>query len=185
MRNILVRTLMAAALVLGVQASGSAAELGRPTGPVVLTIAGNIESTNRGAFDPLHDRFLKYHEKSFTKAAEFDIAMLEALGMQKISFGYKEWPAPEVMEGPRLRDVLAAVGAEGKWITAVALDGYGVEFTDKDQRAQDYVLVLKRGGRYLKLGAYGPTLIAFDRDHGAPDKSDAKLIYSTFYIEVK
>jgi hypothetical protein len=185
MKRLVLRSLLIAGLLLGVQASARADELGTPTGPVVLTIAGNIGTANRGAFDPLHDRFLKYHEKSFAKAAEFDVAMLEALGMKKISFGYKDWPAPEEMEGPLLRDVLAAVGADGKWIMAVALDGYGVEFTDKDLGAQDYVLVLKRNGRYLKLGEYGPALIAFDRDHDAPDKSDAKLIYSTFYIEVQ
>jgi hypothetical protein len=176
---------MVAALVLAMQTASWAGALGKPTGTVVLTIAGKIENANRGAFDPLHDRFLKHHEKSFSTAAEFDIDMLEALGMKKISFGYKEWSAPELMEGPLLKDVLAKAGAVGKRITTLALDGYAVDFTDKDLLAKNYVLVLKRNSRYLKLGEYGPTLIAFDRDHNSTDRSDDKLIYGAFYIEVQ
>ena len=58
----------------------AADELPRPTGPVVLTIAGKIGAVNRDPSDPLHDSFLAYHEKSFKAAAEFDLAMLRRLG---------------------------------------------------------------------------------------------------------
>jgi hypothetical protein len=54
----------------------SAAELAPPEGPVVLTVAGEIEQANRPAFDARRDLFLHYHERDFTKAVEFDTAML-------------------------------------------------------------------------------------------------------------
>src|SRR3546814_13399793 len=64
--------------------SAGAAELAAPEGAVVVTVAGAIENTNRGAFDPDRDLFLKYHDRSFTKAAAFDRAMLEGLGLHQV-----------------------------------------------------------------------------------------------------
>lgn len=184
MRRLFTTCLLTAALLAGTLPGTLAGELATPSGPVILTIAGAIENSNRGASDPLQDRLLAYHDRSFAKAAEFDIAMLERLGMKRIRFGYKEWPQAEVMEGPLLRDVLAAAGATGQSITALALDGYGADFTRDQWLARDYVVVLKRNGRYLRLGALGPALLAFDRDQDAADKNDDGLVYAMFYIDV-
>src|SRR3546814_10925224 len=64
--------LVAAFLLAALPAGAGAAELAAPEGAVVVTVAGAIENTNRGAFDPDRDLFLKYHDRSFTHAAAFD-----------------------------------------------------------------------------------------------------------------
>ena len=47
------------ACVLMIALPAAAAELPAPSGAVVVTIAGNIQHTNRGPFDPAKDLFLK------------------------------------------------------------------------------------------------------------------------------
>ena len=73
-------------------AAGMATELATPGGPVVLTVTGNITQTNRGPFDDFEDAFLKHHERRFQKAAAFDLAMLEGLGMHDVVIEYGETP---------------------------------------------------------------------------------------------
>ena len=127
--------------------AAAAAELARPEGAVVVTIAGEIGQGNRGAFDPAADLFLKYHEKTFETAAEFDYAMLESLGMQQVEISIPEWPSPLRLEGPRLEDLLAAVGASGKTVTLVALDGYASEIPWAEVTALNWIIAIKRDGR--------------------------------------
>ncbi len=120
-----------------------AAELARPEGPVVVTVAGNIENSNRPAFDAARDLFLKYHERSFDKAAAFDTAMLEALGLHTVEIDLEAWPGPVYVQGPYLRDLLGAVGAKGKAITLVALDGYASEISWEDLQKLDWIVGIR------------------------------------------
>jgi len=46
------------------------------TGPGLLTVAGAITRSNRGAIDPALDQLLLKHGRTFDKAWEFDSAML-------------------------------------------------------------------------------------------------------------
>ncbi|MFQ5773607.1 MAG: molybdopterin-dependent oxidoreductase [Kiloniellaceae bacterium] len=165
---------------------GTAGELANPDGPVVLTVSGNIAQTNRAPFDPVRDAFLKYHEKAFEKAAEFDHAMLEALGMHEVKLASKNWPGAPRFEGPMLKDVLAAAGAAGKTVTVYALDGYGAKITKDELEGRQWILAIKRDGEYLKLGQRGPTLLAAPHKGKVTSKSDeSKWVWSAFYIEVE
>ena len=58
----------------------------------MLTIAGDISNANRAAFDETTDTLINYHDKTFEKAADFDIAMLESLGMHEAQFSIERWP---------------------------------------------------------------------------------------------
>lgn len=182
--KLLVGTVFLLALVFADPAQ--AAELPEPTGPVVLTIAGAIGKTNRPAFDEFEDGFLGYHEKTFEKAAAFDRAMLEGLGVQAVTLGVPAWPKAIRFEGPWLKDLLDAVEARGETITIFALDGYGVEITHAELESHDWLVALKRDGRPLNIGQRGPTWVVYDRKDGqAPSHDDeARWAWSVFYIEV-
>lgn len=152
----------------------------------MVTIAGEIKQGNRGAFDPATDLFLKYHEKSFETAAEFDYAMLEALGMQQVEISIPEWPVPVQLEGPRLEDLLAAVGASGKTVTLVALDGYASEIPWADVTSLDWIVGIKRDGRYLGLGQQGPLWVVYSYPDGRAltIEDEQRWPWAAFYIEI-
>lgn len=180
----------AALAVSGVMAAsglGAAAELPPAEGQAVLTIVGNILHTNRPGFDEFEDPFINYHERTFEKAAEFDLAMLEALGMQEIEVNYEAWPRPVRLSGPRLDDVLEAVGAEPMAITTVALDGFAVELTSDVLDREEWIVAIKLDGKYLDIGQRGPAWIVFDPgdDKSITAEEEGSWPWAAFYIELR
>ena len=153
-------------------------------GGTVLTVSGDIGKTNRGPFDAFHDGFLKYHEKTFDKAFEFDRAALAALPQQSITANAEAWPAAVKLDGPKLADVLAAAGAEGKPVTVYALDGYGAAMTVDQIAAHDWVLALNADGKPLGIGGRGPLWLAYDTGSGrATTDEEGAWVWSVFHIE--
>src|SRR5262250_3540144 len=141
--------LVAAAVVAAWAMVGQAAELGEPQGQVVLTVAGEVGATNRGPYDDFEDAFFKHHERKFDKAAAFDLAMLEGLGMHEVTVAYDKWPRTMRFEGPWLKDVLAAAGASGHDVSVLALDGFASDISAADLDAYDWIVAVKGDGRYL------------------------------------
>lgn len=164
-----------------------AEELPPADGQAVLTIVGDIQHTNRSGFDVFEDPFINYHERTFEKAAEFDLTMLESLGMQEIEVSYQDWPRPVRLAGPRLDDVLDAVGAEPTKMTTVALDGFAVELTRDDLDERDWIVAIKRDGEYLDIGQRGPTWIVFDPgdDKSITAEEEGSWPWAAFYIELQ
>src|SRR5690348_1327742 len=80
----------------------------RPTGPVILTVTGNIGVTNAPG------------------RAEFDRAMLEGLGMKTIATSTSWTTGKHEFMGPTGKAVLAAVGAKGGALSFVAVNDYKV-----------------------------------------------------------
>jgi len=185
----MLRSLFAAAiLALSITAAAQAADLAQPKGPVVLTIHGKIANTNRGALNDFEDAFFKFGGVSFDKAAQFDLAMLEKLGMTSLTVKYDTWPKAYKFEGPLLADVLKAAGATGQTIKVYALDGYGAEIPLAELRQYGVLLALKADGRYLGLGGRGPTWVVYPRDDkhpGLKSHDDAKWVWSALRIEVE
>lgn len=164
---------------------GFAGELPAPSGPVLLTVAGKIDTANRGPFNPLDDVFLAYHEKSFEAAVEFDRAMLQSLGSHEIELSYEKWPKAHRFAGPRLVDVLAAAGAAGRAITVSALDGYAKEISADELADHDWIVALERDGRPLAIGGPGPLWIVYAVPGKAASEDDeARWPWAVFYIEV-
>ncbi len=161
--------------------------LDKPAGPVVLTITGAIGETNRPPFDDFEDGFFKFHERRFDKAVAFDLAMLEALGLHEVSISYAEWPRPFRFEGPWLKDVLAAVGAKPTSVSILALDGFASELKAVDLDAYDWIVALKRDGRYLDIGQRGPLWIVYARRDGKAytAEDEQRWPWASFLIEVK
>lgn len=164
-----------------------AAHLAAPQGPVVLTVAGSITQTNRGAFDETADLFLKYHEHNFDKAAAFDRAMLASLGMHEVEISLPEWPAPVRVAGPRLRDLVAAVGGSGSSLALVALDGFASEIFWEELESLDWIVGIDQDGRPLGLGQRGPLWVVYRYPDGRPLTADdeQRWPWATFYIEIR
>jgi hypothetical protein len=183
----LVPALLFGAALLGLPGATAAADLPAPEGAVVVTVAGNIRNTNRGAFDPEKDLFLKYHEVSFEKAAAFDRAMLEALGLHEVEIAFEGWAEPVRLQGPRLKDLVEAVGGEGQTVSLMALDGYASEIAWADLEALDWIVGIRQDGRDLGLGQRGPLWVVYSYPDGRKLTAEDELRWpwATFYIEIK
>jgi len=175
------------AVVIAAALPARAAELATPAGPVILTVHGKIGHANRGPFNAFDDAFFKSGDVSFDRAAVFDRAMLEKLGMHSLTVKYDSWPKPYKLEGPLLRDVLKAAGATGTLATVYALDGYGAKLPLAELEQYPVVLALKADGRWLGLGGRGPAWVVYPRDQYPALKSqdDAKWVWSAIRIEVE
>ena len=176
------------ALLLGaLLAAPPATALDRPTGPVVLTVAGAITETNRGPYDERVDVFFKYHEVSFERAAAFDATMLEALGMHEITVAYADRPEQDRFAGPRLRDVLGAAGFTGDEIKVLALDAYAEELTRADLDAYEWILSMERNGEAFGIGQFGPLRLVYARHDDKPitAEDEARWPWAVFYIEIR
>lgn len=185
----IVRTLLAAVLLWGPTGVTEAQELPMPRGPVVLTLSGGIEHTNRGGLDALERResLFKYHEIAFERAAQFDLGALERLGMHEVTVSHPGWPKAFTFEGPFLQDVLTAVGATGRVVRILSLDGYAAEIPISEIRDRSFIVAVKREGRYLGIGDQGPAWVV------APPESDRKpgheqgseWIWAAFHMAVE
>jgi hypothetical protein len=155
-------------------------------GSAVLTVAGKITETNRPAFNELNDVFFNFHKRKFERAFQFDIASLEAVGMQKATINYPGWPRPVTIEGPFLRDVLAAAGAEAGIVRITALDGFTAELAAADMAEQDWIVAVKADGQYLGIGGKGPTWVLYARRDGKPvtAEDEERWPWAAFLIEV-
>lgn len=154
----------------------------------ILTVTGQIEKTNREAFDPFFDGFLKFHDKTFEKAYTFDWDTLAALPQHTVTVNAdtEDWPGPLSMEGPLLKDVLATAGASGATTTLYALDGFGLEMSAEKMDSRDWVLAMKLEGEPLGIGGFGPLWLVYDTGgRKAPEEEERSWVWSVFHIEVK
>jgi len=128
--------------------------LDKPTGRVILTIEGAINQTNNG---PL---------------AQFDMKMLEKLPQHSFSTQTPWYPDLVTFTGPLLRDVLAAVGAKGSKITAVALNDYKTEIPVEDATRHDVIVAHLMNNRPMPVREKGPLFIIYPFDTKAELRSE-------------
>jgi hypothetical protein len=132
-----------AALIL---AAPAAQALDRPKGRVVLTVTGRIGIRNAG------------------KAAEFDMDMLAALPQHTFSTRSPWYPQAHKFTGPLLRDVLAAVDAQGKNLRAIALNDYKVDLPVGDALKFNLVLARLRDDKPMPVREKGPLFLIYPFD---------------------
>ena len=174
---------LAVALCHGLAVSAAVAAPA-PTGPVVLTVAGNVAHANRPPFDEKVDVFLNYHEQTFDRAFVFDLDMLERLGMTDVVVSYADWDAPYSLSGPRLTDVLEAAGCSGEMIATLALDGFATEIAASEIEARNWVVTTRASGRPHGLGDRGPLWLVFDLpgDRPATAEEEGMWPWALFFI---
>lgn len=113
------------------------------TGRIILTVGGAIDAKSNG------------------QIAEFDLATLEGLGLKEIK---TETPWSEglvTFEGVLVRDLIAAVGASGDKMRAVALDDYSVSIPLEEFDQYDAILATRRDGDHMRVRDKGPVWLIY------------------------
>jgi hypothetical protein len=142
------RRMLAFGLAGGALAASTPAVLAleKPRGAVVLTVSGRVARPNDGPH------------------AVFDMAMLEQ--MPQVSFTtMTPWYAqPRKFTGPLLRDVLAAAGAQGTTVRALALNDYRVDIPFADTQLHDVLLARLLDDKPMPVRDKGPLFIIYPFD---------------------
>ncbi|MEM9049810.1 MAG: hypothetical protein AAGC92_13950 [Pseudomonadota bacterium] len=156
-------------------------------GPAVLTVTGEVTRTNRGPYDPDTDKFFGYFDNEFKDAVSFDYKMLSQLDAVKVSADFPKDGPVHIFEGPTLAAVLEAAGATGETLTLQALDGYQIEVKVSELVRNGAVLALRRDGRPLGIGDFGPLHLVFPRAErdDLKDMSDDNWIWSVYHISIQ
>jgi hypothetical protein len=123
--------------------------LPKPQGPVILVITGEIANTNSPG------------------RAEFDLAMLESLGVTALETRTPWTDQPHRYEGVLARNLLSAVGARGSVLTAIGLNDYMVDIPVSEVVKYPVLLALKRDANYLTVRRRGPIEIVYPREQAA------------------
>ena len=172
MRTLAFGRIIAAALLafnMFVAAAG-AASLPLPAEKPILTVSGKIGVTNRDG------------------AAQFDRAMLEAIGIVSVETTTPWYKGPVKFEGVPLAKLMEAVGAAGDRIVAVALNDYSAEVPMEDIKRYNVLLALKRDGEYMPVRDKGPLFIVYPFDSN-PDLKNQKYysrsVWQVARLEVK
>jgi len=134
--------LWAAAMFL----AGPSHALDAAKGKIFLTIRGNIRLKNSG------------------DQADFDMDMLAALPQHSFTTKTPWYKESKKFTGPLLRDVLAAVGAQGKTIQAVALNNFKVEIPVADTRQFTVILARLMDDQPMPIRDKGPLFIVYPFD---------------------
>ena len=132
--------------------------LDAPTGTVILTITGRIAHPNAGG------------------AAEFDLAMLRKLPQHSFSTKTPWYPQPRKFSGVPLHELMAAVGAQGSTVRAVALNDYRVDIPTEDLARHGALLAYLLDDRPMPVREKGPLVIIYPFDD-RPELRTA-LLYS-------
>ncbi|WP_088280295.1 molybdopterin-dependent oxidoreductase [Ideonella sp. A 288] len=128
----------------------TALALEAPVGDVVLTVTGKVSTTNRNG------------------RALFDMAMLEHMPQASYTTRTPWYVGPRRFTGPLLRDVLQAVGAQGRQLRATALNDYHVEIPVEDARRWDVIVARLLDGKPMTVRDKGPLFVMYPFDeHGA------------------
>ncbi|SEN53429.1 hypothetical protein SAMN04488003_12026 [Loktanella fryxellensis] len=124
----------------------TAADLPSPTGPVVLTVTGQIAHTNADG------------------TAQFDQAMLDALP-QRTTTAVTPWlEGSHSFSGPLGSALLDAVGADGARLRVVALNDYAADVPAQDLRDFDVIFATAIDGQALTVRDKGPLFLIYPFD---------------------
>ncbi|MFZ4285889.1 molybdopterin-dependent oxidoreductase [Variovorax sp. HJSM1_2] len=128
-----------------------------PTGKVVLTIKGNVAKPNAGP------------------DAQFDIHMLQGLRQVSHSVDTPWYSRKVTFSGPLMRDVLAAAGATGQNIKAVAINDYAVNIPFSDATRYEVILALQMNGKAMSPRDKGPIFVVYP--YGQFSAAEVKLYH--------
>ena len=138
-----------------------AAQLSQPGAQPILTVTGKIGVNKNGS-------------------AQFDRAMLEALGTVSFSTHTPWYKAPVTFEGvPRVR-LLDLLEVHGDTLIAVALNDYTTEIPITDAAKYGPILALKRNGEYMPVRDKGPIFIVYNYDSNSDLRSQKFYSRSAF-----
>lgn len=144
---------------------GAARALERPSGPVVLTVTGRVRQPNAGAH------------------AQFSMPMLEQLPQLSFVTRTPWYAAAHKFTGPLLRDVLAACGAEGSNLRAIALNDYRVDLPFDDAHRFDVLVARLLDDKPMAVRDKGPLFIIYPFDAHAELRSTVYYSRSAWQLK--
>lgn len=148
---------IAVAVGLAVSSASMAQSLAAPKSAPILVISGDITNTNVAG------------------TAQFDLPMLEALGMEKMSTKTPWYEGVVTFEGVPMDKLMKMVGAKGTSVRAVALNDYAINIPISDFAEYGTMLAIKRDGQYMPVRDKGPLFIVY------PFDSNSELQTQTYY----
>lgn len=107
--------------------------------------------------------------------ASFDLAALDRLPQHRFTTRTPWDNGPVTFSGPLLRDVLAAVQAQGSELKATALNDYRISIPVSDAQRFDLMLATRIGGVTIPVRTKGPLFIVY------PFDTDRQLQSNTYY----
>lgn len=138
--------LVAGTLVLGIGQAFGLDPLPQPSGPVILTVSGDVEVTNGEA------------------GADFDREMLYALGLSEVVTTTAWTDGPQTFRGVPLQVVLDRVGASGTTIVATALNDFVTEIPLEEAEEFNILLAAFMNGEEMSVRDRGPLWIVYPRE---------------------
>ncbi|MBB5389883.1 MULTISPECIES: molybdopterin-dependent oxidoreductase [unclassified Herbaspirillum] len=137
-----------------------------PSGPVLLTVTGEISAPNRGPIDPALDQMMHKQKLEFDKARTFDFAALAALPAVGIRPTLEYDGKRHALRGPLLADVMRAAGADpdAEGYVLRAIDGYAVMVPREDALKYRFIVATHLDGKPMPLGGLGPLWAVYEAD---------------------
>lgn len=182
------RPLIPSVLALALSAATAfAGNMAAPEGRVLVTLAGDLPQANTTPLKPKAVNISGFMDISYDKAVAFDEAMLAGLAQHEIDAQILDSAAPVTYSGPRLSDVMASAGAEGRMAMPMALDGFTAEIPWELITTHEPILATHANGVPLEIGKLGPAMVVFPvvADAELYDSFHAKEVFATFFIGVE
>jgi hypothetical protein len=149
--------LTAAALITSL-ALPAWAELAVPQGEVILTVSGNIAETNA------------------KDTALFDLDMLRALPSQAFETSTIWTNGPQQFKGVPLNSLLAALGAQGSALRAIAINAYEVQIPTSDAQDGGPIIAYELNGDTMSVRDKGPLWVVYPYD--SDPRFRTEVVYS-------
>ncbi|MFN7727018.1 MAG: molybdopterin-dependent oxidoreductase [Rubrivivax sp.] len=142
------------ALAAPVAAQTPAAPAAAPAAKVVLSISGKVG------------------KPTVDGRADFTMAQLAALPQHSFTTSTPWFKQPVKFTGPLLRDVLAAAGAQGTTLGAIALNNYKVDIPFEDAAQYPVIVARLMDDKPMPVREKGPLFIVYPFDSNAALKSE-------------
>ncbi|AUH33062.1 molybdopterin-dependent oxidoreductase [Paracoccus tegillarcae] len=135
-----------------------ASDLAAPTGEVMLTVSGNVETTNVDG------------------TAQLDLDMLEAMDTTTIETSTIWTEGMQTFEGVSLAALVEALGITGETLRATAINDYEIEIPMTDAVEGGPIVAYRQNGDTMSLRDKGPLWIIYPYDADADYRTE--VIYS-------
>lgn len=158
--------LVAASLLasFSIGASAGAAELGSPTGPVVLTVTGVLETTDAAV------------------GVAFDVEMLKALGEVSIETTTPWTNGVQTFTGVPLNRVTEALGVTEGTLKAVAINDYAVDIPVADAVEGGPIIAYLQNGEPMSVREKGPLWVIYPFDQNETYQSEVTYSRSIWQL---
>lgn len=155
-------------------------------GAAMLVLAGLFLTTQAAASSQSHtpSKRAVVLTVTLTDGTQRNFTMRDLGAMDPLSFTTTTpWTTgPSTFEGVRLRDVLAAAGAKGSCMEAIALNDYVSFLPFEDAMNKDVLIAYKMDGRRLTVRNKGPLWIIYPFDQDPSLKKEAIYARSVWQL---